>query len=71
MADMAMEIVKANGYSNVITVLKGKIEEIDLPTQHVDVIILEWMRYFLLFENMLNIVLYACDKWLVSGATLL
>lgn len=50
----------------VITVLKGKIEEIDFPTTHVDIIISEWMGYFLLFENMLNTVLYARDKWLVS-----
>lgn len=71
MADMAMEIVKANGYSDVITVLKGKIEEIDLPTQHVDVIISEWMGYFLLFENMLNTVLYARDKWLIPGGVVL
>ncbi|KAI0496310.1 hypothetical protein KFK09_022626 [Dendrobium nobile] len=65
MADMAKEIVETNGLSNVITVLKGKIEEIDLPVTHVDVIISEWMGYFLLFENMLNTVLYARDKWLV------
>lgn len=50
----------------VITVLKGKIEEIELPTPKVDVIISEWMGYFLLFENMLDSVLYARDKWLVS-----
>ncbi|KAL0346668.1 UNVERIFIED_CONTAM: protein arginine N-methyltransferase 1.1 [Sesamum calycinum] len=37
MADMAQEIVKLNGYSNVITVLKGKIEEIELPVAQVDV----------------------------------
>ncbi|KAL0891240.1 hypothetical protein Bca101_015223 [Brassica carinata] len=37
MADMAKEIVKANGFSDVITVLKGKIEEIELPTPKVDV----------------------------------
>ncbi|KAK4396936.1 protein arginine N-methyltransferase 1.1 [Sesamum angolense] len=43
MADMAQEIVKLNGYSNVITVLKGKIEEIELPVAQVDVIISEWM----------------------------
>lgn len=46
--------------------LKGKVEEIELPVAHVDVIISEWMGYFLLFENMLNTVLYARDKWLVS-----
>lgn len=50
----------------VITVLKGKIEEIELPTPKVDVIISEWMGYFLLFENMLDSVLYARNKWLVS-----
>ena len=50
----------------MITVLKGKIEEIELPTPKVDVIISEWMGYFLLFENMLDSVLYARNKWLVS-----
>lgn len=50
----------------VITVLKGKIEELELPVAKVDIIISEWMGYFLLFENMLNTVLYARDKWLVS-----
>lgn len=55
----------------VITILKGKVEEIDLPTQHVDVIISEWMGYFLLFENMLDTVLYARDKWLVKYSKLL
>ena len=50
----------------VVTVLKGKIEEIELPVAKVDIIISEWMGYFLLFENMLNTVLYARDKWLVS-----
>lgn len=67
MADTAREIVKANGLSDVVTVLKGKVEEIDLPVDHVDIIISEWMGYFLLFENMLDTVLYARDKWLVPG----
>ncbi|CAN6204254.1 unnamed protein product [Urochloa humidicola] len=71
MADMAKEIVNTNGYSNVITVIKGKVEEIELPVPKVDVIISEWMGYFLLFENMLNTVLYARDKWLaVDGVVL-
>lgn len=55
-------------FLSVITVLKGKVEEIELPVSHVDIIISEWMGYFLLFENMLNTVLYARDKWLVSEA---
>lgn len=53
-------------FISVITVLKGKIEEIELPVTQVDVIISEWMGYFLVYENMLNTVLYARDKWLVS-----
>ncbi|XP_004513091.1 probable protein arginine N-methyltransferase 1.2 [Cicer arietinum] len=71
MADMAKEIVETNGYSKVITVLKGKIEELELPVPKVDIIISEWMGYFLLFENMLNSVLYARDKWLVDGGIVL
>ncbi|KAJ4749176.1 Protein arginine N-methyltransferase 1.1 [Rhynchospora pubera] len=71
MADMAKEIVRVNGLSNVITVLEGKVEEIELPIANVDVIISEWMGYFLLFENMLNTVLYARDKWLVNDGAVL
>ncbi|KAK9073764.1 hypothetical protein SSX86_006358 [Deinandra increscens subsp. villosa] len=71
MVDMAQEIVKANGFSSVITVLKGKVEEIELPVPKVDIIISEWMGYFLLYENMLNTVLYARDKWLVSNGIVL
>ncbi|KAI3846877.1 hypothetical protein MKX03_008470 [Papaver bracteatum] len=67
MADMAKQIVETNGFSNVITVLKGKVEEIELPVPKVDIIISEWMGYFLLFENMLDTVLYARNKWLVSN----
>ncbi|CAA7403800.1 unnamed protein product [Spirodela intermedia] len=71
MADMAKEIVEVNGYSNVITVVKGKVEEIDLPVSHVDIIISEWMGYFLLFENMLSTVLCARDRWLVEDGIVL
>ncbi|XP_016446930.1 putative protein arginine N-methyltransferase 1.2 [Nicotiana tabacum] len=71
MADMAQEIVKLNGFSDVITVIKGKVEEIDLPVPQVDIIISEWMGYFLLYENMLDTVLYARDKWLVKDGLVL
>ncbi|KAE8682574.1 putative protein arginine N-methyltransferase 1 [Hibiscus syriacus] len=71
MADMAKQIVETNGLSDVVTVLKGKIEEIELPVANVDIIISEWMGYFLLFENMLNTVLYARDKWLVDDGVVL
>ncbi|XP_027072282.1 probable protein arginine N-methyltransferase 1.2 isoform X1 [Coffea arabica] len=71
MADMAREIVKLNGFADVITVIKGKVEEIELPVAQVDVIISEWMGYFLLYENMLDTVLYARNKWLVADGLVL
>ena len=51
-----------------ITLIKGKVEEVDLPVDKVDIIISEWMGYFLLYESMLDTVLVARDKWLVSVA---
>ncbi|ESQ50338.1 hypothetical protein EUTSA_v10002025mg [Eutrema salsugineum] len=71
MADTAKEIVKSNGFSDFIKVLKGKIEEIEFPIPKVDVIISEWMGYFLVYENMLDTVLYARNKWLVDGGIVL
>lgn len=61
-AEQATKIVKDNGFENVITVIRGKVEEITLD-EKVDIIISEWMGYFLLYESMLNTVLYARDKF--------
>lgn len=63
----AREIVQANGLSEQITLIQGKMEEIEMPVQKVDIIISEWMGYFLLYESMLDTVLYARDKYLVEG----
>jgi len=38
-----------------------------LPVEKVDVIISEWMGYFLLYESMLDCVLIARDKFLAPG----
>ena len=40
------------------------MEEIELPVPKVDIIISEWMGYFLLYESMLDSVLFARDKYL-------
>lgn len=37
----------------------------------VDIIISEWMGYFLMYESMLDTVLFARDKWLRPGGLLL
>jgi len=65
----AREIVNKNGYADVITILHGKMEEVTLPVDKVDIIISEWMGYFLLFESMLPSVLYARDRYLRSTNT--
>ncbi|KAK5692370.1 Nuclear SAM-dependent mono-and asymmetric methyltransferase [Elasticomyces elasticus] len=60
----AREIVAANGMSDQITLLQGKMEEVELPFPQVDIIISEWMGYFLLYESMLDTVLWARDRYL-------
>ncbi|KAI9835355.1 MAG: type I protein arginine N-methyltransferase Rmt1 [Thelocarpon superellum] len=62
--DKAREIVAVNGMSDKITLLQGKMEEVELPFPKVDIILSEWMGYFLLYESMLDTVLYARDKYL-------
>ena len=55
--------MKANNLEDRITIIKGRVEEVDIPEQ-VDIIISEWMGYFLIYESMVDTVLYARDKWL-------
>jgi len=69
-AESAAKIVEANNLSDVIKIIKGKIEEISLPVEKVDIIISEWMGYCLLYESMLETVLFARDKWLAEGGLL-
>ncbi|KAI0266986.1 S-adenosyl-L-methionine-dependent methyltransferase [Gloeopeniophorella convolvens] len=62
--DQAAKIVEANGFKDTITLVKGKLEEAELPIQQFDIIISEWMGYFLLYESMLDTVLEARDRYL-------
>lgn len=63
----ARVIVANNHLSDKITLLQGRMEEIELPVQEVDIIISEWMGYFLLYESMLDCVLDARDKYLAQN----
>ncbi|KAF9328846.1 hypothetical protein BG006_008033 [Podila minutissima] len=67
--EKARQNIKENGFEDVITLHRGKIEEIKLPCK-VDIIISEWMGYFLLYEAMLDSVLVARDRFLVPGGIL-
>ncbi|KAF9073587.1 protein arginine N-methyltransferase [Rhodocollybia butyracea] len=65
--DQAQKIIDANGFSSTITLVKGKLEESTLPIDKFDIIISEWMGYFLLYESMLDTVLLARDQYLKPG----
>jgi len=57
-AYFAMDIVKKNGFGGKIKVIKGKIEDVeDIKDHSIDVIISEWMGYFLLYESMLDSII--------------
>lgn len=78
MAKHAESVMRANGVDHIVTVIQGAVEEIDLPieqdgllanagdepTQVVDIIISEWMGYFLLRESMLDSLIRARDKFM-------
>lgn len=64
MADLCSQIVKCNKMEDKIQVIKGRIEEVELPKDKVDIIVSEWMGFYLLHESMLDSVLFARDKWL-------
>jgi protein arginine N-methyltransferase 1 len=70
-ADYAREIVKVNKLTDKVTIIKSKVEEAVLPVDKVDIIISEWMGYFLIYESMLDTVLYARDKWLKKDGYIL
>eukprot|EP00891_Asterochloris_glomerata_P000043 jgi/Astpho2/43/gw1.00001.41.1_t len=55
-----------------VSIVCGQIEQIDaLPEEQVDVLVSEWMGYALLFESMLDSVLFARDRWLKPGGAIL
>ncbi|KAH8355905.1 hypothetical protein KR200_001657 [Drosophila serrata] len=73
MAEVAREIVRDNEKEDVVTVVKGLVEQVELPDgiQQVDVIVSEWMGNGLYMEAVLNSVLYARDKWLRRNGLIL
>lgn len=65
MIEHARRFVDANGLGDRIVLLKGRMEEVQLPVPTVDIIISEWMGYFCLYESMLDTVLWARDRYLI------
>lgn len=63
MAAHAEKLVASNRLADRVQVIQGSIEDVELP-EKVDVIISEWMGYFLVRESMLDSVIAARDNWL-------
>lgn len=66
LSNLAKEVVAENGFQDVIEVHHSKIEDFELPANQgkVDIIISEWMGFYLLHEGMLDSVIFARDKFL-------
>ncbi|KAM4558188.1 LOW QUALITY PROTEIN: protein arginine N-methyltransferase 2 [Odontesthes bonariensis] len=60
-AEYTRQLVKQNGCEEVVTVLQGRAEELELPEQ---------MGTCLLFEFMVESVLVARDRWLRDGGVM-
>eukprot|EP00850_Spirogloea_muscicola_P016624 SM000136S00170 [mRNA] locus=s136:128958:131797:- [translate_table: standard] len=69
MAQHAELLAASNGVSGIVEVIQGSIEDVTLP-EKVDVIISEWMGYFLVRESMLDSVIIARDRWLKPGGAM-
>lgn len=72
MAKYAKRVMEANGVDNVVTVIQGAVEDVVLPIEEdgldpdgpIDIMISEWMGYFLLRESMMDSLIRARHKFL-------
>lgn len=72
LAELSKEVIKENGLENTIEVFHGKAEDFRLPDgiSHVDIIVSEFMGFYLLHEGMLDSVLMARERFLKPGGFL-
>lgn len=74
-ANLARLVTTENGFDNIIDVHQTKIEDFCIRTngiadsdqQQIDIIVSEWMGFYLLHEGMLDSVIFARDKFLKSN----
>lgn len=68
---MGCKVAERNGYgSDVLEFVCGtasSLEKLPGGIEHVDIIVSEWMGYFLMYEARLSEVVMARDKWLKPG----
>lgn len=66
LAKIALKVMEDNNLTPVVKVIHSKIEDFILPpsVEKVDIIVSEWMGFYLLHEGMLDSVLFARDHFL-------
>ena len=69
MAQHARRLCQQNGVGDIVVVLEGYMEQQTLP-EKVDIIVSEWMGYYLLREAMIDSVIKARDTWLAPGGAM-
>lgn len=70
MARAARQIVADNGYEGVVEVIESTVEKVTIG-RVADVIVSEWMGFYLLNESMLDSVLWARDNLLKPNGLLI
>lgn len=72
LANLSRELIKENNFEETIQVFQCRIEEFKLPEgmSKVDVIVSEWMGFYLLHEGMLDSVLYAREQFLADDGAM-
>ncbi|XP_030384372.1 protein arginine N-methyltransferase 6 [Scaptodrosophila lebanonensis] len=65
-AKIALDVIEENGLTSIVKVIHSRIEDFVLPasSEKADIIVSEWMGFYLLHESMLNSVLFARDNFL-------
>ena len=65
MSELIKQVADDAGYGDVIHVLPKQVEQVFLSNdEKVDVIVSEWMGFYLLHESMLNSIIIARDRFL-------
>lgn len=67
---VAEKLAAANGFSDRITLIKGKVEEVTLP-EKVDIIVSEPIGFLLVHERMLESYVTARDRFLKPGGLMM
>lgn len=70
MARLARALIERNGLSDLVRVMEGRAEDVELP-EKVDVVVSEWMGFYLLHESMLESVLTARQRWMKPGGLMM